>query len=86
VGEYKVRLSVNAADLGLDALSEARLAYMCGPRFDAGARKLTLTAEMFPSRAENKRYLIHQLELLKSAAAEPDEEFDEMWQAANQDG
>ena len=40
---------------------------------------LTLTAERFPSRTENRRYLIHQLELLKRAASEADDEFDAAW-------
>ena len=40
---------------------------------------LALTAERFPSRTENRRYLIHQLELLKRAASEADDEFDAAW-------
>ena len=80
IGEYKVKLRVAAADLDLDPIAEGRLAYLTGPRFDANSRTLTLTAERFPSRVENRRYLIHQLELLKKAALEPDEEFDQ-WHA-----
>jgi hypothetical protein len=63
----------------LDAIGAARLAHLTGPRFDAARGVLTLTAERFPSRTENRRYLVYQLELLKQAASEPDEEFDEAW-------
>ena len=79
ISEYKVKLRVKVADLGLDDLGEARLAYLTGPRFDAARGVLTLTAERFPSRTENRRYLIHQLELLKQAASEADDEFDAAW-------
>ena len=48
--------------LSLDDIGAARLAYLTGPRFDAARGILTLTAERFPSRTENRRYLIHQLE------------------------
>ena len=71
-----------ADDLGLDALSRDKLAYLTGPRYDANTHTLTLTAERFPSRAENRRYLIHQLELLKAAAEGPDDEFDAQWRDA----
>ena len=79
ISEYKVKLRVKVEDLGLDDLGEARLAYLTGPRFDAARGVLTLTAERFPSRTENRRYLIHQLELLKRAASEADDEFDDAW-------
>ena len=79
ISEYKVKLRVKVEDLGLDDLGEARLAYLTGPRFDAARGVLTLTAERFPSRTENRRYLIHQLELLKRAASEADDEFDAAW-------
>ena len=79
ISEYKVKLRVKAEDLGLDEIGEARLAYLTGPRFDAARGVLTLTAERFPSRTENRRYLIHQLELLKRAASEADDEFDDAW-------
>ena len=79
ISEYKVKLRVRVEDLGLDDLGEARLAYLTGPRFDAARGVLTLTAERFPSRTENRRYLIHQLELLKRAASEADDEFDAAW-------
>ena len=79
ISEYKVKLRVKVADLGLDDIGAARLAYLTGPRFDAARGVLTLTAERFPSRTENRRYLIHQLELLKRAASEADDEFDAAW-------
>ena len=79
ISEYKVKLRVKVEDLGLDDLGAARLAYLTGPRFDAARGVLTLTAERFPSRTENRRYLIHQLELLKRAASEADDEFDAAW-------
>ena len=79
ISEYKVKLRVKIGDLGLDEIGEARLAYLTGPRFDAARGVLTLTAERFPSRTENRRYLIHQLELLKRAASEADDEFDAAW-------
>jgi hypothetical protein len=79
ISEFKVKLRVKADDLGLDAIGAARLAHLTGPRFDAARGVLTLTAERFPSRTENRRYLVYQLELLKQAASEPDEEFDEAW-------
>ena len=79
ISELKVKLRVKADDLGLDPIGAARLAHLTGPRFDAARGVLTLTAERFPSRTENRRYLVHQLELLKQAASGPDEEFDEAW-------
>ena len=79
ISEYKVKLRVKVEDLGLDDLGAARLACLTGPRFDAARGVLTLTAERFPSRTENRRYLIHQLELLKRAASEADDEFDAAW-------
>ena len=72
------------ADLGLDELGVARLAYMCGPRYSAARGTLALTAERFPSRAENRRFLVHQLEQLKQAASEPDAEFDAGWAAGGE--
>ena len=69
----------NWRGVGLDDIGAARLAYLTGPRFDAARGLLTLTAERFPSRTENRRYLIHQLELLKRAASEADDEFDAAW-------
>ena len=79
ISEYKVKLRVKVEDLELDDIGAARLAYLTGPRFDAARGVLTLTAERFPSRTENRRYLIHQLELLKRAASEADDEFDAAW-------
>ena len=79
LSEYKVKLRVKVEDLELDDIGAARLAYLTGPRFDAARGVLTLTAERFPSRTENRRYLIHQLELLKQAASEADDEFDAAW-------
>jgi hypothetical protein len=79
IGEYKVKVSVHADDLGLDDLARAKLAYLAGPRFDGPTRTLTLTAERFPSRVENRRYLVHQLQLLKAAAEDADAEFDDQW-------
>ena len=79
ISEYKVKLRVKVEDLGLDDIGAARLAYLTGPRFDAARGVLTLTAERFPSRTENRRYLVHQLELLKRAASEADDEFDAAW-------
>ena len=86
ISEYKVKLRVKVADLGLDDIGAARLAYLTGPRFDAARGVLTLTAERFPSRTENRRYLIHQLELLKRAASEADDEFDAAWRRREEGG
>ena len=86
ISEYKVKLRVKVEDLGLDDLGAARLAYLTGPRFDAARGVLTLTAERFPSRTENRRYLIHQLELLKRAASEADDEFDAAWRRLKEGG
>ena len=86
ISEYKVKLRVRVEDLGLDDLGAARLAYLTGPRFDAARGVLTLTAERFPSRTENRRYLIHQLELLKRAASEADDEFDAAWRRLREGG
>ena len=86
ISEYKVKLRVRVEDLGLDDLGEARLAYLTGPRFDAARGVLTLTAERFPSRTENRRYLVHQLELLKRAASEADDEFDAAWRRLAEGG
>ena len=86
ISEYKVKLRVKVEDLGLDDIGAARLAYLTGPRFDAARGVLTLTAERFPSRTENRRYLIHQLELLKRAASEADDEFDAAWRRLAEGG
>ena len=62
----------------------ARRPYGRGGRAARGV--LTLTAERFPSRTENRRYLIHQLELLKRAASEADDEFDAAWRRLAEGG
>jgi len=46
---------VSAKDMALSPEQELRLAIAAGPRYNTVKRELTLTAEKFPNRVENKR-------------------------------
>lgn len=54
--------------LGLDKYERATLIGMVGPRYVESNDTLTLTCDMFQDRVENKRYLLHQVEVLVEAA------------------
>jgi len=62
--DFKVGLVVNTADLGLSEDELAVFLEMVGPRYNQGKRIVRLTAERFPNRIENKKYLILLLEKL----------------------
>jgi len=62
--DYKVGLVVNTADLGLSKDELAVFVEMVGPRHNQGKRTVRLTADRFPNRLENKKYLIMLLEKL----------------------
>jgi hypothetical protein len=51
----KVKLQVKMRDLGLTSIQEERLKHLAGLRFCAKKNQLTLVAERFPNRLENKR-------------------------------
>ena len=53
-------------DLGLTNEEKKIFIEMVGKRYNVGKRELKLTAERFPNRIENKRYLILLLESLIS--------------------
>jgi hypothetical protein len=62
--DYKVGLVVSVADLGLSAEELPIFLEMVGPRYNQGKRTVRLTADRFPNRLENKKYLIFLLEKL----------------------
>lgn len=64
VGDFKVSLHVKMQDLGLTLEEEARLLVLVGPRYDRKKREIKLVSDRFPSRVENKRYLVYLLENL----------------------
>jgi len=51
-------------DLGLSNEEQNIFIEMVGKRYNVGKREVKLTAERFPNRIENKRYLILLLESL----------------------
>jgi small subunit ribosomal protein S35 len=53
-------------DLGLAKDEQHVFIEMVGKRFNQGKKEVTLTADRFPNRIENKRYLIVVLENLVS--------------------
>ena len=55
-------------DLGLTKDEEAILLEMVGKRYNQGRKEIKLTADRFPNRIENKRYLIVLLENLVTEA------------------
>lgn len=62
--DYKVGLVVSTSDLDLSKQELAIFLEMVGPRYNQGKRTVRLTADRFPNRIENKKYLILLLERL----------------------
>ncbi len=61
-------LKVAEHDLQLSDGELQILRRMVGPRYNTGTREIRLTANRFPNRIENKKYLIYLLEsLVKNA-------------------
>ena len=56
--------------MGLTKDEEAILLEMVGKRYNQGRKEIKLTADRFPNRIENKRYLIVLLENLVTEAKE----------------
>ena len=54
--------------MGLTKDEEAILLEMVGKRYNQGRKEIKLTADRFPNRIENKRYLIVLLENLVTEA------------------
>ena len=59
---------VNVNDLGLTSAEESVLRRLVGKRYNPGRNEITLVADQFPSRMENKKYLVLLLENLCSEA------------------
>ena len=55
---------VSTCDLGLNKDEEAVMIEMVGKRYNQGRKEIRLTADRFPNRIENKRYLVCLLENL----------------------
>ncbi|CAM9408077.1 unnamed protein product [Chrysoparadoxa australica] len=72
--QSKVELRVNVGDLLLTKEQVDRLKVLVGPRLKARTQELVLTADHFPSRVDNKRYLIYLLEELVHEAQQSNEE------------
>jgi len=64
--DYKVALHVSINDLGLGPEEKVIFIEMVGSRYNQGKREVRLTADRFPNRIENKRYLVVLLENLIS--------------------
>ncbi|KAG5184763.1 ribosomal protein S24/S35, mitochondrial, conserved domain-containing protein [Tribonema minus] len=72
LAEFKVVLSVRMEDLGLDRTQQEKLRKLAGLRFNKKEQILRLPCELFPSRVENKKYLVYLLETLLEEARKPD--------------
>jgi small subunit ribosomal protein S35 len=59
---------VNVSDLGLTSAEQSVLRRLVGKRYNPGRNEITLVADQFPSRVENKKYLVLLLENLCSEA------------------
>lgn len=59
---------INIRDLGLNELEKSVFRELIGPRFQPGSGQVRLTAEKFPNRIENKKYVTHLLEQLIAEA------------------
>eukprot|EP01038_Epipyxis_sp_PR26KG_P017463 gene17463-24158_t len=66
--DFKVALMVTIDDLNLSKKELGVLIRMVGPRYNTGKREIKLTADKFPNRIENKRYLTILLENLVAEA------------------
>eukprot|EP01031_Cornospumella_fuschlensis_P034553 gene34553-41837_t len=67
-GTLRVRLYVKIDDLGLSPEEKRVVIAMVGPRFNPGKKEIKLSADRFPNRIENKRYLTLQLENIVAEA------------------
>lgn len=61
---FKVKMRVFLYDLQLEDEEKCILLRMVGPRYNVGKQEITFTAKKFPSRLENKKYLVLLLERL----------------------
>jgi hypothetical protein len=68
--DFKVSMKVLLADLPFEGDERAIFTRMVGSRLNHGKQELTLTAEVFPNRMENRKYLLVQLERLLAEAKE----------------
>lgn len=55
-------IQVSIDDLGLNKEQQQIFIRMVGSRYNVGNRQVKLTADRFPNRIENKRYLVMLLE------------------------
>jgi hypothetical protein len=56
---------------------------MVGKRCNIGNRQLKLTCERFPNRSENKKYIIHELEMLIAEAKRLRKEYETTYRFQN---
>eukprot|EP00123_Amoebidium_parasiticum_P013208 comp21830_c0_seq1/m.31124 comp21830_c0_seq1/g.31124 ORF comp21830_c0_seq1/g.31124 comp21830_c0_seq1/m.31124 type:complete len:356 (-) comp21830_c0_seq1:359-1426(-) len=68
----KVKLQVFVGELGLPPKAQAALIALAGPRYDAKAKELKLTCDQYPSRAQNKEYLVDVLTSLVTESLKPE--------------
>eukprot|EP00953_Heterococcus_sp_UTEX-ZZ885_P007078 4310-Heterococcus_DN1.PRE.2 len=74
LAEFKVTMTVHADDLGMSRSQLSLLAALAGRRFNERTNVLKLTTTLFPSRVENKKYLVYLLEQLKAESIKLDRE------------
>ncbi|KAJ1419694.1 hypothetical protein B484DRAFT_400107 [Ochromonadaceae sp. CCMP2298] len=62
--DFKVSMKVLLSDLPFQGEERAIFTRMVGSRLNHGKQELTLVAEVFPNRMENRKFLLVQLERL----------------------